>query len=174
MIALAELVIQGVKDGLHQALELFPKLLSAISSKKTIRYQKGDFTQTMEFLIALLFNIIRGKKIIILVIQTISFKLIFKSNESTFLSPSLSSVSFTFDCPSFPFTEDGRTGEVCGPTETNHLLNSLCGCRWDPGCVQHIAHMCQEVPMDDEELRFLVEKILRYHNFLFIIFISEL
>ena len=41
LIALAELVVQGVKDGLHQALELFPKLLAAISSKKTIKYWKG-------------------------------------------------------------------------------------------------------------------------------------
>ncbi len=41
VMALAELVIQGVKDGLHQALELLPKFLSAISSKKTIKYQKG-------------------------------------------------------------------------------------------------------------------------------------
>lgn len=42
-----------------------------------------------------------------------------------------------------------------------HLLNSLCGCRWDEGCVQHIAHMCDEIPMSSEELEFLVGKILR-------------
>ena len=41
------------------------------------------------------------------------------------------------------------------------LLNSLCGCRWDEGCVQHIAHICEEIPMSSEELEFLIEKILR-------------
>jgi len=41
LISLAERVVQGVKNGRHQALELFPKLLAAISSKKTIKYQKG-------------------------------------------------------------------------------------------------------------------------------------
>ena len=41
LVMLAELLIKGVKEGHHQALELFPKLLSIISSKKTIHYRKG-------------------------------------------------------------------------------------------------------------------------------------
>lgn len=45
-----------------------------------------------------------------------------------------------------------------------HLLNSLCGCQWDEGCVQHIAHMCDEIPMSSEELEFLIENILRYQQ----------
>ncbi len=42
-----------------------------------------------------------------------------------------------------------------------HLLNSLCGCRWESSCVQHIVHISLEIPMDSEELKFLVEKIFR-------------
>ena len=41
MVNLAELLIKGVKEGRHHALELFPKLLSVISSQKTIQYRKG-------------------------------------------------------------------------------------------------------------------------------------
>ena len=53
-------------------------------------------------------------------------------------------------------------GEMGGPTQKSLLLNSLCGCRWDSGCVQRIAHMCQEIPMSSDELEFLIQKILRY------------
>lgn len=42
LVNLAELLIKGVKEGHHHALELFPKLLSIISTKKTICYQKGE------------------------------------------------------------------------------------------------------------------------------------
>ena len=51
---------------------------------------------------------------------------------------------------------------MSGGLQKNHLLNSLCGCRWDTGSVQHIAHMCQEIPMETDELDFLINKILRY------------
>ena len=46
-MTLAELLIKGVKNGQHQALELFPKLLAVIASKKTIYYKKG---QRFEFI----------------------------------------------------------------------------------------------------------------------------
>ncbi len=51
-----------------------------------------------------------------------------------------------------------------GAAQKGHLLNSLCGCRWEEGegCVQHIAHMSQEIPMSSDELEFLIDKILRY------------
>lgn len=60
-----------------------------------------------------------------------------------------------------PFPENGIRGEMGGELQKEHLFNSLCGCRWDVGCVQHIAHVCQEIPMTSEELLFLIEKILR-------------
>lgn len=41
LVTLAEVLIKGVKEGHHHALELFPKLLSVISSKKSIIYRKG-------------------------------------------------------------------------------------------------------------------------------------
>lgn len=41
LVTLAELLIKGVKNSHHQALDLFPKLLSAIAAKKTIYYRKG-------------------------------------------------------------------------------------------------------------------------------------
>lgn len=46
MVSLAELLIKGVKEGHHHALELFPKLLAVISSKKTIHYRKGSNLMT--------------------------------------------------------------------------------------------------------------------------------
>lgn len=63
--------------------------------------------------------------------------------------------------PSTYLPENGVRGEMDGAMQKGHLLNSLCGCRWDPECVQHIAHMCQEISMNSEELQFLIEKILR-------------
>ena len=41
-MALAERLILGVKEGLHQSLDLFPKLLSVISSRNKISYRKGE------------------------------------------------------------------------------------------------------------------------------------
>ena len=41
LIEVAELIIKGVKEGTHHALELFPKVLSVISSQKNICYRKG-------------------------------------------------------------------------------------------------------------------------------------
>ena len=41
----AELIIKGVKEGGTHALELFPKILSAISSRKMISYCKGELCE---------------------------------------------------------------------------------------------------------------------------------
>ena len=41
LVEVAELIIKGVKEGSHHALELFPKLISVISSHKMISYRKG-------------------------------------------------------------------------------------------------------------------------------------
>lgn len=43
LIEVADLIIKGVKEGSHHALELFPKVLTAISSQKKIAYHKGKF-----------------------------------------------------------------------------------------------------------------------------------
>lgn len=51
LVTLAEMLIQGVKEGHHHALQLFPRLLSVISSKKTIRYSKGKIE--LFFLVAM-------------------------------------------------------------------------------------------------------------------------
>ena len=115
LVTLAELLIKELKDGHHHSLELFPKLLSVISSKKTIQYRKGKQQLTVIIM----------------------------------LMP-----------PALP-AENGMRGTMEGPVQKGHLLNSLCGCRWDTTCVQHIAHMCQEIPMDSDELEFLINKILR-------------
>ena len=41
LIEVADLIIKRVKEGSHHALELFPKVLSVISSQKRIHYHKG-------------------------------------------------------------------------------------------------------------------------------------
>jgi hypothetical protein len=41
LIEVADLIIKRVKEGSHHALELFPKVLSVISSQKKIHYRKG-------------------------------------------------------------------------------------------------------------------------------------
>ena len=43
----AELIIKGVKEGGTHALELFPKILSAISSRKMISYCKGELSMSV-------------------------------------------------------------------------------------------------------------------------------
>ena len=41
-IELAELLIKGIKEGKHLALDLFPKILSIIAAQEKIQYQKGQ------------------------------------------------------------------------------------------------------------------------------------
>nr|XP_046248910.1 Fanconi anemia group I protein [Scatophagus argus]XP_046248911.1 Fanconi anemia group I protein [Scatophagus argus]XP_046248912.1 Fanconi anemia group I protein [Scatophagus argus] len=52
-------------------------------------------------------------------------------------------------------------GELSGEEYKKQLINSLCSSRWDPQCVIHLTTMFRDVPLSSEELRFLVEKILR-------------
>ncbi|XP_011605603.1 Fanconi anemia group I protein isoform X1 [Takifugu rubripes] len=52
-------------------------------------------------------------------------------------------------------------GELSGEEYKKQLINSLCSSRWDPQCVIHLTTMFRDVPLSTEELRFLIEKILR-------------
>ncbi|KAK3697034.1 hypothetical protein QZH41_012504 [Actinostola sp. cb2023] len=53
------------------------------------------------------------------------------------------------------------SGEMSGMEYKKHLLNSLCSSRWDPQCVIHLASMFRDIPMSNEELRFVIEKLQR-------------
>ncbi|XP_048585448.1 Fanconi anemia group I protein isoform X2 [Nematostella vectensis] len=52
-------------------------------------------------------------------------------------------------------------GEMSGSEYKSQLLNTLCSSRWDPQCVVHLAAMFRDIPMSSDELRFVIEKILR-------------
>ncbi|XP_051239355.1 Fanconi anemia group I protein isoform X2 [Dicentrarchus labrax] len=52
-------------------------------------------------------------------------------------------------------------GELSGEEYKKQLINSLCSSRWDPQCVIHLTTMFRDVPLSPEELRFVVEKVLR-------------
>ncbi|XP_070686476.1 Fanconi anemia group I protein [Pempheris klunzingeri] len=52
-------------------------------------------------------------------------------------------------------------GELSGEEYKKQLINSLCSSRWDPQCVIHLTTMFRDVPLSSEELRFLVEKVVR-------------
>ncbi|XP_044049333.1 Fanconi anemia group I protein [Siniperca chuatsi] len=52
-------------------------------------------------------------------------------------------------------------GELSGDEYKKQLINSLCSSRWDPQCVIHLTTMFRDVPLSSEELRFLVDKVLR-------------
>lgn len=51
---------------------------------------------------------------------------------------------------------------MMGEEHRSHLLNSLFGCRWDPSCVLPVIDMCKDITMIDDELKFLIQKILQY------------
>ena len=42
------------------------------------------------------------------------------------------------------------------------LCTCTCVCRWSSSSVLHVANMCRDIPMSQEEMQFLIEKILRY------------
>ncbi|XP_076434906.1 Fanconi anemia group I protein-like [Babylonia areolata] len=42
-----------------------------------------------------------------------------------------------------------------------HVLNNLCSCKWSPQTVIHLAAMFNDVPLSSDELRFVLEKIIR-------------
>ncbi|KAJ8317546.1 hypothetical protein KUTeg_005450 [Tegillarca granosa] len=50
---------------------------------------------------------------------------------------------------------------MSGAEYKNHVLNSLCSCKWDPRSIIHLAAMFKDVTMTPEELKFVVEKVLR-------------
>lgn len=52
-------------------------------------------------------------------------------------------------------------GDLNGEEYKKQLINSLCSSRWDPQCVIHLTTMFRDVPLSADELRFLVEKVLR-------------
>ncbi|KAL9983051.1 hypothetical protein ACROYT_G005175 [Oculina patagonica] len=52
-------------------------------------------------------------------------------------------------------------GEMAGQEYKRHLLNTLCSSRWDPQCAIHLAAVFRDVPMTSDELRFVMEKIVR-------------
>ncbi|XP_069078793.1 Fanconi anemia group I protein isoform X1 [Pleurodeles waltl] len=52
-------------------------------------------------------------------------------------------------------------GELTGPEFKKQLINSLCSSRWDPQCVINLTSMFRDVPLNSEELLFVVEKGLR-------------
>ncbi|XP_020786733.1 Fanconi anemia group I protein [Boleophthalmus pectinirostris] len=52
-------------------------------------------------------------------------------------------------------------GELSGEEYKKQLINSLCSSRWDPQCVIHLTTMFRDVPLSPEELKFVVEKVLR-------------
>ncbi|KAM9352409.1 Fanconi anemia group I protein [Symphorus nematophorus] len=55
-------------------------------------------------------------------------------------------------------------GELSGEEYKKQLINSLCSSRWNPQCVIHLTTMFRDVPLSSEELRFVVEKVLRMFN----------
>ncbi|KAL2094144.1 hypothetical protein ACEWY4_011456 [Coilia grayii] len=52
-------------------------------------------------------------------------------------------------------------GELSGEEYKKQLINTLCSSRWDPQCVIHLTTMFRDVPLSPEELRFVIEKVLR-------------
>lgn len=61
---------------------------------------------------------------------------------------------------SVPMTGDCG-GEMAGQEYKRHLLNTLCSSRWDPQCAIHLAAIFRDIPMTPDELRFVIEKIIR-------------
>ncbi|XP_051916772.1 Fanconi anemia group I protein isoform X2 [Hippocampus zosterae] len=60
-------------------------------------------------------------------------------------------------CETFSYSK----GELSGEQYKKQLINSLCASRWDSQCVIHLAKMFRDVPLSLDELRFVVEKVLR-------------
>ncbi|WAR22215.1 FANCI-like protein [Mya arenaria] len=51
--------------------------------------------------------------------------------------------------------------QMKGTEYKGHVLNSICSCRWSAGSVVHLAAMFKDVPLTSDELRFVLEKVLR-------------
>ncbi|XP_056004226.1 Fanconi anemia group I protein-like [Ostrea edulis] len=54
-------------------------------------------------------------------------------------------------------------GESClnGEQYKNHVINSVCSCKWNTQSVLHLAAMFKDITLTSEELKFVLEKILR-------------
>ena len=49
----------------------------------------------------------------------------------------------------------------CSVSEIVHAFSLFVLCRWDAGSVVHLAAMFKDVPMTQDELQFVIEKLLR-------------
>ncbi|CAB3981776.1 Fanconi anemia group I -like [Paramuricea clavata] len=61
---------------------------------------------------------------------------------------------------SVPLSSDGG-GELSGIQYKSQMINTLCSTKWHSSCVIHLANMFREVSLTNEELKFVIEKILR-------------
>ncbi|ESO96862.1 hypothetical protein LOTGIDRAFT_115514, partial [Lottia gigantea] len=52
-------------------------------------------------------------------------------------------------------------GNMKGTECKSHILNSLCSGRWDPQTIIHLSIMFKDVPMTSDEVKFVMEKIIR-------------
>ncbi|XP_062569094.1 Fanconi anemia group I protein-like [Saccostrea cucullata] len=54
-------------------------------------------------------------------------------------------------------------GESClsGEKYKNHVINSLCSCKWNTKSVLHLAAMFKDITLTSEEVKFVLEKVLR-------------
>ncbi|GFO34133.1 fanconi anemia group i protein-like [Plakobranchus ocellatus] len=52
-------------------------------------------------------------------------------------------------------------GYIKGSELKGHLINSLCSCRWAPSVALHMAPLFKDIPLSPDELKFLIQKILR-------------
>lgn len=48
-----------------------------------------------------------------------------------------------------------------GEKYKSHVINSLCSCKWNSQSVLHLAGMFKDIALTNEELRFVLEKIIR-------------
>ncbi|XP_077992604.1 Fanconi anemia group I protein-like [Glandiceps talaboti] len=51
--------------------------------------------------------------------------------------------------------------EMSGGDYKRHVLNTLCSSKWGSECVIHLAAMFRDIPLTNEELKFVIDKILR-------------
>ncbi|XP_070540770.1 Fanconi anemia group I protein-like [Ptychodera flava] len=51
--------------------------------------------------------------------------------------------------------------EMTGGDYKSHVLNTLCSSKWGADCVIHLAAMFRDIPLSPEELKFVIDKILR-------------
>ncbi|KAM6304685.1 Fanconi anemia group I protein [Podargus strigoides] len=52
-------------------------------------------------------------------------------------------------------------GELNGEEFKKQLINTICSSKWDPQSVIHLANLFRDIPLSQEELQFVVEKVLR-------------